>query len=430
MIIVCPTCNTKFNIDDNKIKGKTVKLKCSKCGHMFTPSTEPPPPPEELLENTQKETESPVEEAQSQNEFPQESAGEGQPMDDELKSAIDDALKEFKLTESEGTGASPDVDFGEAVKPENDILGDANFSVRDEPPKKADEFVSSGFDLKAEEILGTSKPETPPIDGFESTKIESSPPESATPSEESDLIGDLELELGGKGAAAKPAEEERLPEVKEDDFGLEAPARTATPVPSAPAFPKTPTPTLTRPAPVIKRAPVGAERVPSRGVLPYIFFFLIVAASGVLGFRFRNELQSLFNIDRAERNLTKAFTVVSSRYNFIQNIRGQTLFIVEGSAKNASVKVQNFLKLKVTLKDAEGKDIAEKEFYAGNIVSDESLRTDPAPDVESRFENRVGDALANMNIKPQDEVPFMVVFYDIPNVTSFSIEVLSSEEIH
>lgn len=426
MIIECPTCNTKFNIDDNKIKGKTVKLKCSKCGHMFTPSTEPPPPPEKLLENIQKETEPPDEEAQSQNEFPQESAGEGQPMDDELKSAIDDALKEFKLTESEGTDASPDVDFGEAVKPESDILGDANFSVREEPPKKANEFVSSGFDLKAEEILGTSKPETPPIDGFESTKIESSPSESATPSVEPDLIGDLELELGGKGAEA----EKRLPEVKEDDFGLEAPPRTATPVLSVPAFPETPTPILTRPAPVIKRAPAGAEGVPSRGVLPYIFFFLIVAASGVLGFRFRNELKSLFNKNSTEQNLTKAFTVVSSRYNFIQNIRGQTLFIVEGSAKNASVKVQNFLKLKVTLKDTEGKDIAVREFYAGNIVSDESLRTDPAPDVESRFENRVGDALANMNIKPQDEVPFMVVFYDIPNVTSFSIEVLSSEEIH
>ncbi len=150
----------------------------------------------------------------------------------------------------------------------------------------------------------------------------------------------------------------------------------------------------------------------------------------MLGFRFRNELKSLFNKGTAERSLTKAFTVVSSRYNFIQNIRGQTLFIVEGSAKNVSTKVQNFLKLKVTLKDAEGKDIAEKEFYAGNLVPDESLRTDPAPVVESRFENRVGDALSNMNIKPQDEVPFMVVFYDIPNVSSFSIEVLSSEEIH
>lgn len=430
MIIECPTCKTKFSIDDNKIRRKTVKLKCSKCGQIFTPSTEPPPRIEEPLEDILKEKQSPLEESQSDNEFPQKSAEEGQPMDDELKSAIDEALKEFKLTDSTGSGASfPDVDFGETVKPESDILGDANFSVREETSKKVDEFVSSGFELKAEEILGTSTPETPPIEGFESTKIESSPPESATPSAEPDLIGDLELELGDGSSTAK-AEEESLPEIKEDDFGLETPSRTVTPVPSAPAFPKTPAPTVTRQAPAIKQVTVGAERVSSRSILSYIFFFLIVAASVGLGFRFRNELLSLFNNNSVDQNFTKAFTVVSSRYNFIQNIRGQTLFIVEGRAKNASTKVQNFLKLKVTLKDIDGKDIAEKEFYAGNIVSEESLRTDPAPDVESRFENRVGDALANMNIKPQDEVPFMVVFYDVPNVTSFSIEVLSSEEIH
>jgi predicted Zn finger-like uncharacterized protein len=420
MIIECPTCNTKFNIDDNKIKGKTVKLKCSKCGHMFTPSTEPPPPPENSLENFVSKAEPPPEEAPGQSEFPEETAGEGQPMDDELKSAIDEALKEFKLTESKDIGASSEPDFGEAVKPESEILGDANFSVREEPPEKTDEFVSSGFELKSEEILGTLKPETPQLEGFESTKIGGG---------EQDLIGDLELELGGKGSEAK-AEGESLPEVKEDDFGLEAPSRTTTPVPSAPAFPKTPTPTEARAVPVTKRVPISTERTPSRSVLPYIFFFLIVVASGVLGFKFRNEVLSIFNKNSSEQNITKAFTVVSSRYNFMQNIRGQTLFIVEGRAKNVSTKVQNFLKLKVTLKDNEGKDVATKEFFAGNVVSDESLRTDPAPDVESRFDNRVGDALANMNIKPQDEVQFMVVFYDIPNVSSFSIEIISSEEIH
>ncbi len=423
MIIICPNCNTKFNIDDNKIKGKTVKLKCSKCGEMFSPSTEPTPA-EEPIKKIQKEAKAPPWEAQ--NAFPEESA-EGQPMDDELKSAIDEALKEFKLTESKWESASPDVDFGDTVKPGEDILGDINLSVREEPTKKEDEFISSGFDLKAEEILGTSKPETPSIEGFESTKIEA-PSESTTPSQEMDLIGDLELALGDMGRERK-VEEEQLPEVRGDEFGLETPSRATTPVPSAPAFPKTPTPTVTRPTPVITRAPIGVERAPSRGILPYIFFFIIVAVSLGLGIRFKNELLSLF-LRSSEGNITKAFTVVSSRYNFIQNIRGQTLFIVEGRAKNVSTKVQNFLKLRVTLKDAEEKGITTKEFYAGNIVSEESLRTDPAPDVESRFENRVGEALANMNIKPQDEVPFMVVFYDVPNVSSFSIEVVSSEEIH
>ncbi len=426
MIIVCPSCSTKFNIDDNKIQGKKVKLKCSKCGETFSPLTESSPT-EESIKKITGEGEALAWTQRGQSALQEESTG-SQPMDDELKSAIDEVLKEFKLTESKGESAFQDVDFGETVKPEEDILGDTNFSVREELPEKEEEFVSSGFDLKAEEILGSSKPEAPSIEGFESTKIES-PSESITPSQEPDLIGDLELALGDTGKEAK-VEEERLPEVREDEFGLEIPSKAPTPAPSAPAFPKTPVPTTTRPAPVITKAPLRVEKAPSRGILPYIFFFIIIAVSVGLGVRFKTELLSLLHRRTSDGNITKAFTVVSSRYNFMQNIRGQTLFIVEGRAKNLSTKVQNFLKLKVTLKDAEEKEIAAKEFYAGNIVSEESLRTDPAPDVESRFENRVGDALANMNIKPQDEVQFMVVFYDVPNVASFSIEVVSSEEIH
>lgn len=412
MIISCPSCNTKFNIDENKIKGKSVKLKCSRCGHMFAPLMEPvqEEKPDEALQKPQEL--SPGETQESTGT----SAEEGQQMDDELKSAIDEALKEFKLAESKTAETPSDFDFGETVKPENEIVGDINFSVREEP-KKEEEFVSSGFELKTEDILGTSKSDTPEMEGFQSTKISSEP----------DLIGDLELELGGKKTEART--DEVLPEVKEDDFGLETPQKTVTP-PPAPAFSKTPTPGPVRPTPVQVRAPAIPERAPSRGVLPYIFFFFIVAASGILGYQYRNELSSLIPGRNQEVVQQKAFTVVQSKYNFMQNIRGQTLFIVEGKAKNASTKVQSFLKLKVTLKDTDGRGIAEKEFYAGNIVSDEALRTEPAPQVEERFNNRVGDALANMNIKPQDEVPFMVVFYDIPNVSSYSIEVISSEEFH
>lgn len=426
MIITCPSCNTKFNIDEKKLQGKSVKLKCSRCNNVFTPSLEPPEQPvipEDILgESTRSGVDSAPE--PPQNEDFSAPSTEGQPMDDALKSAIDEALKEFQSAESTGATASSDVDFGEEVKPENEILGDINFSVREEP-KKDEEFIASGFDLKPEDILGGTKSEIPTMEGFESTKIES----TEKPPEEPDLIGDLELELGGKSAQPSDTSPVSVPEIKEDDFGIEVPSRT--PPPAAPVSSKAPSLATPRTPPVIKKAPeIHARVVPARNLLSYFLFIMIVIASLVLGFIYKDDLLSLLNPRSALQTSAKSFTVVSSDYYFLQNVRGQTLFVVEGKAKNITQKNQSFLKLKATLKDQDGAEVANKEFYAGNLVSDDSLRTDPAPVVEERFNNKVGDALANMNIKPGDVVPFMVVFYDIPNVSSYSIEVLSSEEIH
>ena len=36
MIVQCKNCNTKFRLSDEKVKGKAVKVRCSKCKEVFT----------------------------------------------------------------------------------------------------------------------------------------------------------------------------------------------------------------------------------------------------------------------------------------------------------------------------------------------------------------------------------------------------------
>lgn len=53
MIIQCEQCQTKFRLDDAKIKGRGVKVRCSKCRHVFLVEREEPRPEtafDELLE--------------------------------------------------------------------------------------------------------------------------------------------------------------------------------------------------------------------------------------------------------------------------------------------------------------------------------------------------------------------------------------------
>jgi predicted Zn finger-like uncharacterized protein len=40
MVVVCPECSTKFSLDESRISGPTVKVRCSRCRHVFQISRE------------------------------------------------------------------------------------------------------------------------------------------------------------------------------------------------------------------------------------------------------------------------------------------------------------------------------------------------------------------------------------------------------
>ncbi len=50
MIITCASCLTKFNLDDSRISAKGVKVRCSRCKHVFY-VVPPPETQEEVIEN-------------------------------------------------------------------------------------------------------------------------------------------------------------------------------------------------------------------------------------------------------------------------------------------------------------------------------------------------------------------------------------------
>lgn len=52
MIITCASCLTKFNLDDSRISAKGVKVRCSRCKHVFY-VVPPPETKEEIIENAE-----------------------------------------------------------------------------------------------------------------------------------------------------------------------------------------------------------------------------------------------------------------------------------------------------------------------------------------------------------------------------------------
>jgi len=50
MVVTCSSCLTKFNLDDSRIQSKGVKVRCSRCKHIFY-VVPPPETKEEIKEN-------------------------------------------------------------------------------------------------------------------------------------------------------------------------------------------------------------------------------------------------------------------------------------------------------------------------------------------------------------------------------------------
>lgn len=62
MIIICPQCLTKFNLDDSRVPDGGAKVRCSKCQHIFQMRQKPPGQPAPSVEISPKEFRAELEE--------------------------------------------------------------------------------------------------------------------------------------------------------------------------------------------------------------------------------------------------------------------------------------------------------------------------------------------------------------------------------
>ena len=63
------------------------------------------------------------------------------------------------------------------------------------------------------------------------------------------------------------------------------------------------------------------------------------------------------------------------------------------------------------------------QFFCGNVLSDIELSNLEVAVIKKRLSNRLGDNQSNMRVKPGQELPFMIVFANLPrNLEEFAIE--------
>jgi len=112
---------------------------------------------------------------------------------------------------------------------------------------------------------------------------------------------------------------------------------------------------------------------------------------------------------------------------FVTRSKAGKLFVITGRIKNGYSSSRRAVKIKGKL-FTKGKTLSKTEtFFCGNVLSDMELSNMEFAAIKKRLSNSLGDNKSNTGIKPGQELPFMIVFSDLPDdLEEFAIEVVGS----
>ncbi|WP_461834735.1 DUF3426 domain-containing protein [Desulfothermus sp.] len=115
---------------------------------------------------------------------------------------------------------------------------------------------------------------------------------------------------------------------------------------------------------------------------------------------------------------------------FVDNEKIGKILVIEGRAVNKFEKPKELIKVKATLYDSNGKQIAQKTILCGNKLSLFQLQSWTKDHLEKELNSKVGVLMKNTNLQPGAGVDFMVLFYNPPeNVSEYGLEVVQALDV-
>jgi len=120
-----------------------------------------------------------------------------------------------------------------------------------------------------------------------------------------------------------------------------------------------------------------------------------------------------------------SFNAVNGK--FYQSSKAGNLFCIQGIILNKYPGSRSFIRVKGSLLDEKGAAVKQKLAFAGNTFLESELKDMSLEQINQGLANRTGKGNANVNVKPQASVPFMIVFEELPeNLSEFTVEAVSS----
>ena len=423
MIIQCEKCLSRFRLDDSRVTEKGVKVRCTRCKHVFTVRKEEPEidslqatvslpsaaPPNEEWSFADEAAPTPATDSTVYGDIPLKSEPTGfippdLPLFDTSEVSFDS--KEYALPVTEDDQEVPSVTTA----------------------------IGSDFDFSDDEMSGSvvqTTSETGPGDFSFDFEDNSSAEEEAVKDQDSVSKRDTQLTFDA------PADAPFNP--GEIDFGEELTPAAAPlasqeglkpyqAVPIAAATVKPEDDILTKSflgeVAADEQQELPPLSIPSRrkqsplfGILISVVALLVISVLGYFGYT------SLSAPKETTPQEIGKITVRGVTSAFVKNSAAGELLVVSGEAFNEYSKPRASLQVMVTVLDAAGQSVATKNAYGGNPLTKEQLETLPLDKIEAAMANPFGDSLANMGVAPGKSIPFVVVVAHIPaGAKDFSVK--------
>lgn len=473
MIIQCEKCQTRFRLDDSRVTAKGVKVRCTKCKHVFAVRKEDAGA--ELFEPEGgvfgfsipvaqgKTPAADTEEQRFAEDVPDAPVGSGAFGDVSLRneqedtapfdtSSFDASAISFGSDELHGGGsenapatAAEPADDGGEVDFSNFDFGDSDSEpdAAAHPPLSVDDFTppvigtpsaaprkvaQQGLDFSDDDMFGAVVQSAPEPSGgtitfdFEGGSFAES------------------MEMGGQDSGGKGGMPFSLDStgdtsfsLGEIDFGDELTSVAVQQV----------NPDDLKPSHEILFAPLAEARGKSadddlrrsfldenaagdQGELPPLsiasrrkqspLFGVLISALALLLISALGYFgYSSFSASKETAALEKGrISVRAVKAAFIENDQAGELLVVSGEALNEFQKARAALQVTATVFDAAGQSVATKTAYGGNPLTEEQLKSMPLDKIEATMTNQFGDSLANMEVAPGTAIPFVIVLANLP----------------
>ena len=458
MIIQCEKCLTRFRLDDSRVTEKGVKVRCTKCKHVFSVRKEAPDG-DSLLSGMALAECSPVAATDGLPSLVTEEwsfAAEAVPPSAAASEAPTAANEEWSFDgeplppaaadpivfgdiplESEPTGFTPlesspfDTSEISFDTEEYEMSG----AERDQASPAITTAAGAEFDFSDDNMCGSvvqADPVTPPDTGafdFESTDFAEA---AVNSNQDSGSKNDTPLSFD------TPADVPFNP--GEIDFGDELPpvavpqegqnnlkpspvilSVSSTEAGTTPEDDKAVDRRLTQA--FLEEATSSGQQelqelpplsIPSRRKQSPVFSVLISVVAllviSVLGYFGYSSLSTPKESAPPESGKISVRAITSA---FVKNSTAGELLVVSGEAFNEYSAPRAALQVMVTVFDSTGQKVTSKNAYGGNPLTKEQLETLPLDKIEAAMANPFGDSLANMGVAPGKSIPFVVVLANI-----------------
>jgi hypothetical protein len=115
---------------------------------------------------------------------------------------------------------------------------------------------------------------------------------------------------------------------------------------------------------------------------------------------------------------------------YLENMQSGQVLVIEGEVLNESSKPVSFVMIEGKLFDSKDAVSQIQRCYAGNSFTRKEITTLKLSEIQERMMNREGKNLKDVRIPPAGKAPFMLVFHNLPEVSTlsnYSVNVISSK---